>query len=141
MREAPSRGPRNVFTYGSLMFAEVWGRVVHGAYGAVAARLVGHRRHEVRGQTYPGMIACDGAAVEGVLYLDVAADDLERLDRFEGADYRRITVSVDCADGAPRAGETYLYLRHDLLLDAPWKAETFAMQRFLETYCADKLGP
>jgi gamma-glutamylcyclotransferase (GGCT)/AIG2-like uncharacterized protein YtfP len=132
---------RHVFTYGSLMFPEVWTLVVTGRYRSIAGTLAGHGRFAVAGQTYPGMIAAADERVVGVLHLDVDDADLARLDDFEGDDYRRVTVSVDCADGTTRASETYLYLRQDRLLPSAWDPEAFAMDRFIATYCRDKLGP
>ena len=130
---------KNVFTYGSLMFPEVWTRVVVGDYRSVRARLEGHARFEVRDQSYPGMVAQAGSSVEGVLYLDVGDADFARLDHFEGDDYARASIEVACEDGIARAAETYVYRLRDRLLNTLWQADRFAMQRFLDTYCRDKL--
>ena len=130
---------RNVFTYGSLMFADVWGRVVAGGYRPIDASLEHHARFAIAGETYPGMVALRDARVAGVVYLDVDADDLERLDRFEGDDYRREPIVVACADGTTRPADTYVYRRVERLLEAPWEPDAFAMQRFIETYCRDRL--
>jgi gamma-glutamylcyclotransferase (GGCT)/AIG2-like uncharacterized protein YtfP len=131
----------HVFTYGSLMFDEVWGRVVAGRYASVAATLAGHARYQVRDETYPGMVVVAEAAVDGVLHLDVDEGDLERLDHFEGDDYIRRVVTVVDAQGSPLAAQTYLYRHGDRLLATSWEPQAFAMQRFIETYCRDKLGP
>lgn len=130
---------RNIFTYGSLMFPEVWTRVVAGDYRSVHARLDGHARFEVRNQTYPGMVPQERSHVAGVLYIDVDEADLERLDHFEGDDYQRVTREVTCEDGVARAAETYVYRLPDGLQKTSWEPDGFAMQRFLETYCRDKL--
>ncbi len=127
----------NVFTYGSLMFDEVWSRVVEGRYRAVDGKLRDHARHAVDGQDYPGMVHRPGASVDGIVWCDVGAADLERLDRFEGADYRRDTVPVACSDGMTRLCGAYVYLSEERLADRPWLPEAFAMERFLATYCAD----
>jgi gamma-glutamylcyclotransferase (GGCT)/AIG2-like uncharacterized protein YtfP len=130
----------NVFTYGSLMFPEVWGRVVAGRYASLAATLVDHARFAVHEQDYPGMTRAAAASVDGVLYLGVDDSDVARLDDFEGADYRRDVVVVRCADGRVREASTYLYLPTDRLLASPWDRDGFALERFLATYCRDKLG-
>ena len=132
---------RHVFTYGSLMFANVWSRVVKGRYAAIGGRVEHHGRFAIDGVDYPGMVARDGAEVAGVLYLDIDDDDLRRLDQFEGVDYRRDVVTVTATDGVVREAETYVYLRGDRLLDAAWEPEAFALQRFLETYCRDRFDP
>jgi len=127
----------HVFTYGSLMFAEVWTRVVEGRYRSVDGVLHDHARFAVVAQDYPGMIHAAGASVKGVVYLDVDAADVERLDRFEGDDYRRDVVSVVCSDDVPRSCSTYIYLPSDRLAGTPWEPTAFAMERFLTTYCRD----
>lgn len=127
----------HVFTYGSLMFVEVWTRVVTGRYRSLDGVLDDHARFAVADQDYPGMIRAVGSSVTGVVYLDVDAEDLLRLDRFEGDDYRRDTVSVTCADDASRSCATYLYEPVDRLLSTPWDPSAFAMERFLTINCRD----
>ena len=129
----------HVFTYGSLMFPEVWSRVVAGDYRALSARLDGYARFEVRDQTYPGMVPQQHAHVAGVLYLDVDGADLARLDEFEGDDYLRVSCDVSCDDGVARPAQTYVFRLPAGLLKTEWRPDAFAMQRFLETYCRDKL--
>ena len=130
----------NVFTYGSLMFPEVWGRVVRGAYKAAPATLHGYARFAIVGETYPGMIERPGGSVQGIVYFDVDAGDLAALDAFEGADYRRALVDAVMEDSVSAPVATYLYLPATRLSPRPWLPEAFQMQRFLETYCRDKLG-
>jgi gamma-glutamylcyclotransferase (GGCT)/AIG2-like uncharacterized protein YtfP len=130
----------NVFTYGSLMFPEVWTRVVAGSYRAVRATVGDHARFMVAEQDYPGMVARSGAQVAGVLYLDVDEADVARLDHFEGDDYRRATLALVDAEGIAHRGDAYLYLPTERLLTTAWEPDAFAMERFIATYCRDKLG-
>ena len=130
----------HVFTYGSLMFPQVWSRVVRGNYRSVQARLDGHVRLEVKGETYPGMIARPGAMVGGVLYFDVSPADIDALDAFEGSEYRRETVRVVLASGETVEAGTYLYLLPQKLSESPWRPEGFQMARFIDSYCRGKLG-
>lgn len=125
----------NVFTYGSLMFAPVWERVVSGRYHSVPAQLFGHARYAVREESYPGMVPETAGAVAGLLYYHVRPHDVAALDLFEGSDYRRDTVQVLLADGSLVEAQTYIYLRPELLTREPWRPEAFAMQRFLRSYC------
>jgi gamma-glutamylcyclotransferase (GGCT)/AIG2-like uncharacterized protein YtfP len=131
---------RHIFTYGSLMFADVWEKVVRGKYRSGAAVATGHARFAIRGETYPGMVAASGQEVAGVVYFDVVAEDLAALDAFEGEVYRRDAVTVQLASGETVDADTYIYLDAARLADAPWEPEAFQMQRFLDTYCRDKLG-
>jgi len=130
----------HVFTYGSLMFPEVWQRVVRGNYRSVAARLDGHARFEIAGETYPGMIVRPGAAVDGMLYFDVSPADMTALDAFEGIEYRRDTVKVALASGEQVDAGTYIYLLPQKLSESSWLPEAFQMERFIASYCREKLG-
>lgn len=129
----------HVFTYGSLMFDAVWSRVVQGRYASIEGSIEGHGRFAIDGEDYPGMVPRADARVAGVLYLDVDDVDLTRLDQFEGDDYRREVVTVTASDGVAREAQTYVYLRAERLLASAWEPDAFAMQRFLETYCRDRL--
>lgn len=135
---------RHVFTYGSLMFAPVWQRVVAGTYRSAVASLSGHVRFALKDDIYPGMLAQPGGIVQGVVYFDVRSADLQALDRFEGAQYERRTVQVLTAGPAQAlntvAAETYLCTAVECLSDDPWEPATFALQRFVDTYCHERLG-
>ena len=136
----------HVFTYGSLMFAPVWQRVVRGTYRSAAATLPQHRRFALADDTYPGMVPEPDAEVAGVVYFDVAPADLQALDHFEGEEYRRISAPVRLVP--PNAGalpitvmaETYLFEAVHRLSVLPWEPDAFALQRFLDSYCSDRLG-
>lgn len=130
----------HVFTYGSLMFPEVWQRVVRGRYRGARARLDGYARFAITGETYPGMVAAPGASVEGVLYFDVTPADIAALDAFEGKEYRRDVVRVALESGESVEAGTYIYLLPQKLSGSPWLPEAFQMQRFIGSYCREKLG-
>lgn len=130
----------NVFTYGSLMFEPVWGRVVRGRYRSMTARLFGYVRKKVRGQEYPAVIPGEASAeVHGVLYLAVAPGDLERLDRFEGPLYRRRQAPLLLPDGSRRPGFLYVLRTEfrDRLDSEEWNPQEFSRSgigRFLAGY-------
>ena len=126
----------HVFTYGSLMFPQVWERVVRGRYRSVRATLDGFARYAILGETYPGMVPETGAQVEGVLYFDVDKDDLAALDAFEGVEYRRDKVSINSESGVIVDAYTYIYLLPGRLAGAPWNPQEFQMDRFIGSYCA-----
>lgn len=130
----------HIFTYGSLMFAPVWQRVVQGTYRSAPARLDNYARFAITGETYPGMVAEDGASVIGVLYLDVSERDIAALDAFEGSEYRREDVLVTLETGETIAAGTYIYLLPEKLSQSPWSPEAFRLERFIGSYCRDKLG-
>ncbi len=130
----------NVFTYGSLMFDQVWRRVVSGSYRRAEAALAGHHRRAVRGETYPGVIAAPGGSVEGVVYFDVTESDLARLDDFEGDPYERRSVMLAVA-GEPIPAEVYLIRDPELLESDSWDVAGFERSgifEFLANYCAPR---
>ena len=92
---------KHVFTYGSLMFPEVWCHIVSQEYIAHESTIVGYERRGVVGEHYPALVAANPKAihdeVRGRLYLNVSAKDLEALDRFEGEQYQRLTLPVKVA--------------------------------------------
>lgn len=126
----------HVFTYGTLLLAEVMEAVTGERFASVPARLDGHERVCVRDAVYPGARAAPGASIDGILWLDVGEDALVRLDRFEGEMYERRAVSVATAGGA-RAAQVYVVgaAHEDLLVATPWDLDEFR-RRHLETYLA-----
>lgn len=118
----------HVFTYGSLMFPEIWQVVVGREFGTIQGTVAGYSIYRVRRGSYPGMIASSkDDLVRGLVYLDVDAASIERLDRFEGRFYERVTLPTECSDGKPRAAEAYVVperKRHGLT-DETWSAEAF----------------
>ena len=99
----------NIFTYGSLMFDQVWSEVVEGSYERFESILRGYDRKSVRNEIYPVIIpASPYSEVRGIVYLDVTADDLARLDRFEGEYYFRQKLEVTTQDMITLPAETYV---------------------------------
>jgi gamma-glutamylcyclotransferase (GGCT)/AIG2-like uncharacterized protein YtfP len=124
-----------LFTYGSLMFPEVWEKVVAGRYARAPAVVHDHARYAVRDATYPGMVAQLKASVEGVVYFDVSEPDMAALDAFEGDAYRRIRVPAMLRSGERVEVQTYLFLDRSGLSGQAWEPVAFQMQRFLAAYC------
>ncbi len=123
---------QHVFTYGSLMFPEVWTRLVPRPRASVAAVLDGYVREGVRGQSYPGIREQAGAHTAGRLYLDIDAQELARLDAFEGSEYQResVTVRLDNRDGRTITlpAQVYRFIDRTRLDGAPWDSARFARE-------------
>lgn len=98
----------NLFAYGTLMSAPIMARVSRLRPDGVEAVLSGFRRYAVKGAAYPGVVPESGAQVPGVLYWDIPAVAWPRLDRFEGAMYRRLSVEVAVSGGGTEAAEVYV---------------------------------
>jgi gamma-glutamylcyclotransferase (GGCT)/AIG2-like uncharacterized protein YtfP len=86
------------------------------------------------------MVPAAGETVHGVVYFDVTEQDIAALDAFEGSDYRRELVTAETASGQIVTAGAYIYLDAARLADAPWHPEAFQMERFLNTYCRDRLA-
>lgn len=158
----------HLFTYGTLMFPEVWravlGDILVGRdFASTPAHLSGYQIFRVASALYPGITAAispptsrGGAttpppsgsqpsslssppfAVPGLLYLDLDAAALARLDAFEGPEYIRQTVTVTCDDGRELAAEAYIVPaenRH-LLTNEIWTAEDFLARGHLAKFIA-----
>jgi gamma-glutamylcyclotransferase (GGCT)/AIG2-like uncharacterized protein YtfP len=132
--------PSNIFTYGSLMFPEVWNRVVRGRYRCAHAIVADHARFAIIAETYPGMVPAPGERVQGVVHFDVAPQDIAALDAFEGSDYRRATLRAQLGSGETVTADAYIYLHATRLANTPWNPEAFQMQCFLNTYCRGRLA-
>lgn len=131
----------HVFTYGTLMFPEVWQVVVGRAFDAVEGAAAGYAIYRVRDAVFPGIIAAGSQdAVRGVLYLNVDQASLTRLDKFEDDFYVRQTLRVDCADGERRSADAYVVTAENraVLTDEPWDRTAFVasggLQQFLNRF-------
>jgi len=129
-------GLTDVLTYGSLMFEPVWSAVVTGQYSSQSVRVDGWQRFVIPGEDYPGAVLSAGASMAAVLWKGVGADDLGRLDEFEGDQYQRVPVVV-----GPEGSPAWIYAwRGQRPLDSTiWDPDAFAqpevMARFLAKHC------
>lgn len=128
----------NVFTYGSLIFPEVWAKVtgLPGPGTSLPATLADHAARRIRGQTYPALVEAMGGSTMGILYQNVPGDALLRLDAFEGDFYHRVRVGVVIADGSSISAWVYRASRQDDpdILPEAWQADCFErddLHRFL----------
>jgi len=132
--------PVNIFTYGSLMFPQVWQRVVRGRYRSATATVHDHARYALTGESYPGMIAQAGGSVPGIVYFAVDACDVAALDAFEGSAYRRVRLDAGLDSGEKIMADSYLFVLPQQLSGQPWDPDAFRLKHFLATYCGERLG-
>ena len=127
----------NIFTYGSLMFPEVWTRVTGLTRPGLPARLTGHAARRIQGAAYPALVPCPGALTEGILYEDVPPSAVALLDAFEGDFYERLLLEItQGSDGTAAWAGTYVASHPEApgILPEPWNAAEFArdhLQTFL----------
>lgn len=133
----------NVFTYGTLMFPEVWLTVVGRSFNSIEGTAAGFEVFRVRDAVFPGIIAGAGeCSVPGVVYLGVDSESMERLDRFEDNFYERRAISVDCSDGQRRMAEAYIVppANRSLLTNERWGRESFLASGGLEQFISRFAG-
>jgi gamma-glutamylcyclotransferase (GGCT)/AIG2-like uncharacterized protein YtfP len=131
-----SKRDTHLFTYGSLMFAPVWRKVAKPHYRTSEETIRGYVRYTVAGEHYPAVIGTPHlplSTLTGRVYWDIDAEDIARLDRFEGDDYKR--VSVQTVSG--QTVSLYLFIASERLSMKPWDPKAFeenGMKPFLERY-------
>jgi gamma-glutamylcyclotransferase (GGCT)/AIG2-like uncharacterized protein YtfP len=82
----------------------------------------------LQGETYPADTPCVGYQLEGVVWFNVSAQSLERLDTFETTSYAREQVQVGTPDGMRYSAHIYRWLDLTRLLDEDWSTHTFETQ-------------
>ena len=113
----------HLFTYGTLMDAAVWSRVAQEKCESRRAVLHGYEARKLRGVTFPGLVACGGAVTPGLVYFDVSAAAMARLDAYEDDFYGRVPVPVVLEDGSELITDVYLMLPacRDVVLTERWE--------------------
>ena len=127
----------HVFTYGTLMFPEVWQAVVGRSFKSVEGTAHGYAIYRVVDAVFPGIIvATENESVQGIVYLDVDPASIARLDTFEDDFYERQGLWVDCADGVRRIAESYVVPAQNraVLTSEPWHRDTFLSTGGLEHF-------
>lgn len=100
----------DLFFYGTLRDALVRERVIRRAGAPQDLRdaiLPGFAVRRVRGTAYPMLVAQQGASAVGLVMSGLTPDEVARLDRFEGVNYKRVPGEVMIGD-APSSVEFYL---------------------------------
>ena len=129
-----------LFTYGSLMFADVWDRIVGRSFATSPAELHGFDIFRVRGATYPGIVAAASTSrVAGIVYHRLDDPTLLRIDEFESEFYRRQRVHVVDASGQCLPCWAYVVPAQsaELLSEDRWTASWFeqhGLTEFLARY-------
>ena len=127
----------HVFTYGTLMFPQVWKAVVGRDFASVDGAAAGYAIYRVRDAVFPGITpAGDHDSVRGVVYLDVDERSVARLDLFEDDFYRRQTLWIECNDGQRRAADAYVVPPENsaVLTDEVWRADEFVASGGLDHF-------
>jgi gamma-glutamylcyclotransferase (GGCT)/AIG2-like uncharacterized protein YtfP len=126
----------NIFTYGSLMYPSVMRAVTGREFPSKKVRVQNYARFKVKGESYPGLTPFEDALTEGVLYMDVDAISVSRLDDFEGELYERSEIPVE---GEALPAQTYVIKARyrDRLSAEAWDPKPFEkddLLEFMKTY-------
>lgn len=127
----------HVFTYGTLMFPEVWQAVVGRQFATIEGAVGGFAIYRVRDAVFPGIRTASATdAVRGTVYLDVDEASLERLDVFEGEFYVREQLTITCDDGQRRQADAYIVPAQNLtvLTDESWDRNQFVTSGGLDHF-------
>ena len=127
---------RHIFTYGSLMYEDIFLGVTKCQCVGIPAKLSGWQRYALQNRQYPGAmpVGTEHANIDGVLWLDVPSQAIVALDRFEGLEYKRVAVTVLDADGLQYHGDVYQWLLTEQAA-GQWSADTFE-RHHRETFLA-----
>jgi len=118
-----------VFTYGSLMFENVFEGVTGERCQNQRATLKQWSRHALLNKTYPGAVTNRDqlAQIDGVLWLQVSDLALLKLDSFEGCPYCRELVTVLTENGTPQKAWIYRWVDESLIC-GEWDVAKFTQQ-------------
>jgi len=128
----------DLFTYGTLMFAEVWQRIGIEQPTGQPATLPGYAIYRIRDALIPGIIHTSPRDhVRGVLYQGLDATTLEELDVYESDLYQRAIVQVRRLDSSLIECQTYVIplVNRTVLSREIWDADWFqqhALAQYLE---------
>lgn len=131
---------KHLFTYGTLMFTEIWSLVVRGSYQSQSGTISGFIRKSVRDREYPVIYQESGKPpVHGIVYFNVTPADIYRLDGFEGAYYVRQNGPVVLTDQSVIEAEIYvLKPRYQHIVDErDWDPDYFkikGMKNLIDSY-------
>jgi hypothetical protein len=107
------------------MLSFVFQRVVGRCPPSIEATLEDWRRVRVDNETFPAAVPTEGDQVRGILWLGLSADEIVRLDQFEGEHYQRVSVRVRDFSGENHTAEVYQWSRSDGLINEPWDIDWF----------------
>lgn len=99
-----------LFFYGTLMDADLRQLVAGRRIETVPAWLSGFRRTPVAGRDYPMLTAAPDHVIEGAYAALIDRVSRDRLNRYEGRQYRMGSVTVVLSDGLPRKAGAFMTL-------------------------------
>lgn len=127
----------NLFTYGSLMFPEVW-RYFQSEESSdhQNATLTDFKRISIKNEYFPAIVPAGNFAVTGILYHNISDETLDKINLFEGDLYLKNKVTVETQSNLKIEAWTYILSpQYYHLADKPlWdesKFKTLHLQEFI----------
>lgn len=115
-----------LFVYGTLRDPELLGGVLGRTAFGLAATAPGFAAVHYPGRIYPALVRRPGAAAPGLALSDLTRFELDLLDAFEGAEYRREIVPVMIDE---ELHEAFAYLPAIVVRDQPdWTLDAWQRQ-------------
>ena len=118
----------HLFAYGSLTFERIWLEVTGEKNIYTTAFIANVARKKLINKPYPGGIKKIGLQpLKGTLYFDLTAQQIQRLDDFEGELYLREQHEVTLENGTTEYAHIYLIknIYHSLVSDEDWELADF----------------
>lgn len=125
----------HLFTYGTLMFPEVWERIDVGNFQSEPATLPGFAIYRVKDAVFPGIVRAEPSdQVNGLVYFDLDEESLFELDAYESDLYERVPV-IAASEHGPIECTAYVIpdSNRGALTSEVWDAKWFAEHQ-LEKY-------
>ena len=126
-----------LFVYGTLMFPEI-GKKFFGSQPGINAFVQGYHRYQIfedgKIKIYPALDENSNSKVKGIL-MKINSEQFTELDEYEGSEYDRKRVNVDCEFGTVNA---WIYVWNhstNALLIGEWKPEDIdraSLKKFME---------
>ena len=84
-----------IFAYGTLLNPAIQESIIGSEIKGTPDELIGYRKTTVTidSHTYPDLVADSDSSVSGKI-LSVTAEELERIDAYEGQEYKRIKLRL-----------------------------------------------
>ena len=139
--EGGATSAHQLFADGTLLLPEITEVVLGRRPLGRAATLTGYARFRMRGERFPALVAQVASQTGGLVFDDIAGDELDTLDAYEGEMYQRVAVQVVLAEGG--ASDAWVYLLRPEHLDhlsaEHWDLERFAAEE-VERFMREEFG-
>jgi gamma-glutamylcyclotransferase (GGCT)/AIG2-like uncharacterized protein YtfP len=129
----------HLFAYGTLIFPEIWQRVVVREFEKKPATLKGFVAYRIIGDLFPVLIPGSASnETAGIVYFDLDEQTIEQLDAHESTLYEREEVTAVLDDGRAVRCQAYILAARNrrFASDTRWTPDWFQREA-MPTYIAN----